>query len=66
MARTGANIYTAVCERSGDWWAVSVPRLPGVHTQARTLDEVSDVAREAIALMLDLDPQAIHVSVEPR
>jgi predicted RNase H-like HicB family nuclease len=57
--------YTAVCRRLGDWWAISVPELRGVHTQARTLDEAADMARDAIALMLDIDVGAVDVSVEP-
>lgn len=66
MAAKEASSYTAVCRRFGDWWGVSVPGLPGVHTQARTLDEVADMARDAIALMLDVDADAIRVSVEHR
>jgi predicted RNase H-like HicB family nuclease len=57
--------YTAVCRRLGDWWAISVPGLRGVHTQARTLDEAAYMARDAIALMLDIDAGAVRVSVEP-
>lgn len=57
--------YTALCRRFGDWWAISVPELRGVHTQERTLDEVADMARDAVALMLDIDTGAVRVSVEP-
>lgn len=42
--------------RSGEWWAITVPSLRGVFSQARHLDEVPAAAREAIALMLDVDP----------
>ena len=42
--------------RSGEWWAITVPSLRGVFSQARHLDEVPVAAREAIALMLDVDP----------
>jgi len=31
--------YTARCQRSGDWWAISVPELKGVNTQARRLEK---------------------------
>ena len=57
--------YTATCRRSGNWWAISVPELKGVHTQARRLDQVADMTREAIALMLDIDPASIEVTVRP-
>ena len=55
--------------QSGDWWAISVPSLRGVFSQARNLDEVPEVAREAIALMLDVDPAEvgpIDVCVQPQ
>lgn len=59
------NTYTAVCHRSGNWWAISVRGLKGVHTQARRLDQVTDMARDAIALMLNIDPSEIEVAVDP-
>jgi predicted RNase H-like HicB family nuclease len=59
------NAYTAVCRRSGNWWAVSIREIKGVHTQARRLDQVADMARDAIALMLDVDPAEVQVSVKP-
>jgi predicted RNase H-like HicB family nuclease len=57
--------YTAVCRRSGDWWAISVPEIKGVHTQARRLDQAEDMAREAIALMLDVVPDSFDVDLRP-
>ena len=55
--------------RSSDWWAITVPALRGVFSQARNLDEVPEVAREAIALMLDVDPAdvgPIEVRMHPQ
>ena len=57
--------YRAVCRRVGDWWAIRVPELKGVHSQARRLTQVPVMAREAIALMLDIDAATIHIDVEP-
>jgi predicted RNase H-like HicB family nuclease len=57
--------YTVMCRRSGGWWAISVPQIKGVHSQARRLDKVEAMAREAIALMLDADPATIEVEVRP-
>jgi predicted RNase H-like HicB family nuclease len=57
--------YTAVCRRAGSWWAVSVPEFKGVHTQARRLDQVAAMTRDAIALMLDVDPGSVEVTVRP-
>jgi predicted RNase H-like HicB family nuclease len=59
------KIYTAEARRSGGWWAIRVPELKGVHSQARRLDQVEAMAREAIALFLDVDPQTISVEVKP-
>lgn len=58
--------YTAVCERSGGWWAVSVPELRGVHTQARRLDQAETMVREVIALMLGVPEDSFAVVMEPR
>jgi hypothetical protein len=44
-------IYKVVADRDGRWWTVTVPDLPGVHTQARTVEGVDAMAREAIAMM---------------
>ena len=45
--------------RSGEWWAITVPSLRGVFSQARQLDEVPAAAREAIALMFDVAPAGV-------
>ena len=57
--------YTARCVRSGAWWAISVPEIKGVFSQARRLDQVEGMAREAIALMLNVDPHSFEVEVQP-
>ena len=55
--------YTVEVERSGRWWAISVPELPGVHSQSRTLDGVERMAREAVALFLDVADGSFDVEV---
>ncbi len=57
--------YTARCTRVGEWWATSVPELRGVHTQARRLDQVEDMARDAIALMLEVPADSFDIEVMP-
>ena len=59
------RIYHARCVRSGSWWAIKVEELPGVHSQAKTLDQAEGMAREAIGLYLGEDPAKIHVVVQP-
>jgi len=47
--------YTALAERDeAGWWAVRIPELPGVLTQARRLDQVEEFAREAIDLAISV------------
>jgi predicted RNase H-like HicB family nuclease len=54
--------------RSGRWWAITVPDLDGVFSQARRLDQVDAMAREAIALMLGIneaDVGDLDINVKP-
>ena len=59
MQRDDAHVYRVRAVRSGGWWAITVPELPGVFSQARRFDQVEAMAREAIALMLDIDTNEI-------
>lgn len=56
--------YTAKAVRAGAWWAIEVPEVEGTFTQARRLDQVENVAREAVALMLDVAQDSFDISVE--
>lgn len=56
--------YRVDVVRSGDWWAITVPELSGVFSQARRLDQVEDNAREAIAMMLDVDESTVNVDLD--
>ena len=48
--------FDVVIERDSEgYFVASVPQMPGCHTQARSLDEVSDRIREAIALCLEIE-----------
>ncbi|GAA3743801.1 hypothetical protein GCM10022225_29270 [Plantactinospora mayteni] len=47
------------------WWPISVPEIKGVHSQARRLGQVEAMARDAIALFLDVSPKSFGVHVEP-
>jgi hypothetical protein len=58
------KIYTAICEREGGWWIVTVPELEaGRVTQARTLDEVPAVVADLVATMTGADSGSIEVDV---
>lgn len=57
--------YTAQCVRSGDWWAIVVPEVPGVFSQCRRLDQVEDMARDAVALILRVPSNSFDITVVP-
>ena len=57
--------YLVWAVRSGRWWAIDVPELPGVFSQARRLDQVESMAREVIALMLNVPEDTFDITVEP-
>jgi DNA-directed RNA polymerase specialized sigma subunit len=65
VATVSKPTYTAVCRRVGDWWAIDVPQIRGVHTQARRLDQVEAMARDAISLLRDVPADGFDVTVEP-
>ena len=47
--------FNGVIERDEEgYYVASVPQLPGCHTQARSLDEVTERIREAIELCLEV------------
>ena len=57
-----ARIYPAprqfdvVIERDAEgYYVASVPQIPACHTQARSLDEVTERIREAIELCLEIE-----------
>jgi predicted RNase H-like HicB family nuclease len=50
-----ARQFDVVIERDEEgYYIASVPQLPGCHTQARSLDEVTDHIREVIELCLEV------------
>lgn len=53
---------TAITTRSGGWWAVEVPELPGLFTQVRRLEQVAAAVTDAAALMTDepVDEVTVH------
>lgn len=57
--------YRVTARRAGEWWALEVPDLPGVFSQARRLDKADEAAREAIAVMLDVETEDVEVRIEP-
>jgi hypothetical protein len=58
------STYNAKAHREGDWWVIDVEGV-GV-TQAKRLDQVEDMARDMVGLMLDVDISTVDVDVAPQ
>ena len=54
---------TAQATRSDSWWAVQVPEIPGLFTEAKRLDQVAAMVADAAAM---LGHPHVEVSVEPQ
>lgn len=52
---TTSTTYRVETFQDGDWWVARVAGLDANYTQARTLEEVREMARDLIALALDID-----------
>lgn len=52
--------YDVNVTRDGKWWMVEVPAIDGL-TQARRVSEVEDMARDLIAVMLDVPLSTVEL-----
>ena len=53
--------FDVVIERDEEgFYVASVPQIPACHTQARSLDEITQRIREAIELCLDVEGAPEH------
>ena len=51
----GFGKFTAVYELTDDgWWVVSVPEIPGAHSQGETLEEAREMIRDAVRMLLEV------------
>ena len=57
-----STTYTATAVREGRWWDIQVPEVGG-HTQTRRLSDIETMARELIAVTLDVPLSAVAVVV---
>ncbi|MEU7814097.1 hypothetical protein [Pseudonocardia sp. NPDC049154] len=55
--------YLARVTRDGKFWHIDIPEL-GVVTQARTDDEIEPMARDVIAIMLDVEPDSFALEIK--
>ena len=47
------NQFTAVFEKSDDWWIAYVEELPGANTQGLTHEEARENLKDAVAMVLE-------------
>jgi DNA-directed RNA polymerase specialized sigma subunit len=62
VTQTSIREFAATAKREGRWWIITVPELDAV-TQARNVREIDDMAIGLISALLDLEEEAIRVSV---
>lgn len=57
--------FNIVIEKDEDgYYVATVPELPGCHTQARTLDELTERIEEAIKLYLEVEKGTADTTTE--
>lgn len=56
--------YTALVRRSEKWWAILVPEVPGVFTQCRKINQIEPMAKDAVALMLEIPENEIKINIK--
>lgn len=56
---------TALAERGTGWWVVEVPEIDGLLTQARRLDQIPAMVKDAAALITGQPEDSFEVEVVP-
>ena len=56
--------YKALVEKSGRFWIISVPAIRSMHTQALSEDTIDFMTRDAISLLLEVDPSSFDLEFE--
>jgi predicted RNase H-like HicB family nuclease len=52
---TDMQPFTAIYERTENgWWVVSVPEIPGAHSQGRTIEEAHEMIQDAVRLLIEV------------
>lgn len=64
MGTTSKPSYTVRAERDGNWWGIEVVGVEGAFSQAKRLDQVAAMAREVIALLLEVPEDSFDLTVE--
>lgn len=56
--------YLVRATRSAGWWALVVPEVAGVFSQAKRIDQIEAMARDALAGVLEVAPGSFDLRVE--
>ena len=56
--------YKATVEKSGKFWVISVPAIHCLHTQALSENTIEFMTRDAISMMLEVDPTSFDLEFE--
>lgn len=56
--------YRATVQKSGTYWAIAVPKIAGLYSQALSRETVEEMTREAIAFWFEVDPQGFDIEFE--
>lgn len=63
MAMTACTTYRCVAVRSGEWWALETPEVDGIYSQARTVEEIEPMIRDALALWFEVPEDSFDVVI---
>lgn len=58
------TLYKARVQKSGDYWAISVPEISGLFSQALSRHTVEEMTREAIAFWFEIHPKCFDIEYE--
>ncbi|MGQ0625550.1 MAG: type II toxin-antitoxin system HicB family antitoxin [Sporichthyaceae bacterium] len=56
--------YVVRAERDGAWWGIEVPGVEGAFSQAKRIDQIEAMAREVIALLLDVAEDSFTLTLD--
>ena len=55
------TIYKVSIQKSGMYWAISVPEIAGLYSQALSRESIEGMTREAIAFWFEVDPHDFDI-----
>jgi len=56
--------FTTVIEKLGKWYVGYIEEIPGVNTQGKTVEEVQENLKEALALVIQANRELARKSIQ--